>query len=884
MTENVAGAVPLDRVARPGTLRDGAVVTLRAVMPDDAELLGSFHAALSDESRMLRFLGAGIDARAAGRKLARVPGLGLLAFEGARPIGHACLILTGRGDAEVAFAVADGEQGHGVATLLLERLVEACEWLDVRRLTAEVDPGNHKMVVVFEDVGLPVHVRSADGVLHVVMEPALDDAGRERLAERHRHATVAGLRHVLAPRSVAVIGASTHAGSIGATLLSNILAGRYQGTLHVVHPRAAQLQGVRTVARVEDLPPGVDLAIVAVAAPAVVEVARACAHAGVGALVVISAGFGETGGDGRALQDQLLAVCREAGMRLVGPNCLGLVVTDPEIRLNATFAAQRVRQGRVALASQSGGVGVIAMDVAERRGTGLAAFVSLGDRADVSSNDLLRAWAADDDVGAIALYVESFGNPRAFAGVAREVARRKPIVALKAGRSAAGMRAAASHTGALVEGADALVDVLFAEAGVVRVDAVDELLDVAAVLAGDRIGADPGVAILTNAGGAGIACADACEQAGLRLAQLGAETRRRLLADRPQASVGNPVDLVAGARGTEFARALRTLAADPDVGVVIAVHVELSGEDGGPTIALADAAAGLDVPVIAVPLAQPLPRGAGAAIVVVGSPEVAARAVGHAAARARWIAREEDRVVRPEGIDRPAGAAVLAEALASGAEWLAPDAAQRLAEAYNLPVAAARVVGDVAAVADAAASLDGGRPVAVKAIAPGLVHKTDAGAVRLGLADPGAARAAAAELGAALRAQGIAPTGFLVQPMIGDGVELLVGALNHPSFGPLVLCGAGGTLAELLDDAATRLAPVGPNTAAELVGGLRIARLLAGWRGAPPCDTAAAIDAVARMATLIDDRPEIAEIEINPLIVGPGGATAVDLRVRLRAA
>ena len=881
MADVVSGAVPLGEVARPATMRDGAVIELRPVTLDDGELLGAFLAGLSDESRALRFLSAGVDARAAACELTASAGVGLLAFEGTRLIGHACLVPTEPGTAEVAFAVADAAQGQGVATLLLERLVEAAARLDITRLTAAVDPSNHQMVAVFEDVGLPVRMRLRDGDLHVEMTAAMDAAGRARVAERHRSATVAGLRHVLCPEAIAVIGASTRAGSVGAALLDNILSGGYRGGVHLVHPRAASLRGIATCPRVVDLPPGIDLAIVAVPAAAVIEVARDCARVGVRALLVISAGFGEVGAAGRRREAELLAICREAGIRLVGPNCLGITLNDPEVRLNATFAAQKVRPGRIALASQSGGVGIVAMDLAEHHGTGLASFVSLGDRADVSSNDLLRAWSADDGVGAIALYLESFGNPRAFAGVAREVARRKPIVAVKAGRSRAGVRAAASHTGALVEGADQLVDVLLAHAGVMRVDTVDELLDAAAVLADGRVGPHPRVAVLTNAGGAGIACSDACEHEGLRLARLTATTRRRIRAVRPQAATGNPIDLVAGAGAEHFSAAFAALADDAGVDVVIAIHVEIADEDGGPTAAVAAAADHADMPVVAVRLAQTTPR-VDAGVVLIDTPEAAARAVGHAAARARWLARPDDHVRRPAAVDRAAGAAVVAEALAHGDEWLAPDRAQRLAEAYGLPLAPARIAATVDGVAPAAAALNG--PVALKAIAPGLVHKTETGAVSLDLGDPDTARRAAVDLDARLRSRGYEPSGFLVQQMIGEGVELLVGALNHPSFGPIVACGAGGTLTELLDDVGMRLAPVGRRTARDLVRGLRTAKLLSGWRGAPPCDLGAVVDVVTRMGTLIDDRPEIAELEINPLIATPDGVSAVDLRVRLRSA
>jgi acetate---CoA ligase (ADP-forming) len=863
-------------------LRDGAALELRRTCPADAAEVAAFHATLSQESLRLRFFGLGIDLHRTAELLVAPAVIGYVAVAGARTVGHGCLVPAGERSAELAFAVADDFHGRGVATLLLERLVAAAADRGFAVLTAEVDPSNHRMIDVFEHAGLPVTVRVAAGTLHVELPAALSPEAVARFGERHRRAAVAGLDHVLRPASVAVIGASRRRGTVGGELLHNILDGGYRGAVHVVHPHAERLGPLTPVRSVAQLPPGVDLAVVAVPSAAVLRVARACASAGVRSLVVLSAGFGEAGAAGRRRQEALARICRGAGMRLVGPNCLGVVATDPAVRLNATFAPQRVPEGRIALASQSGAVGLIAIDAAARRGLGLSGFVSLGNRADVSSNDLLRYWAEDPRTAVVALYLESFGNPRAFAEAARDVSAAKPVVALKAGRSPAGQRAAASHTGALVEGSEALADALFADAGVIRAGTVGELLDVAAVLARPARPRGRGVAILTNAGGAGIACADACEPAGLTVPALARGTQRRLHRIRPGAAVGNPVDLIADATAEHFAAALDALADDPAPGAVVALHVPpLSGRADDPLAAIARRAGDLPLPVVVVPLAQGRRADLAALVPVLATPEEAVCALGLAAADQARRERPADPPDRPPGIDRTAGAAVVAEALARGGGWLAPDLAERLALAYGLPLAASEIAGSATAVARAAAALGGA--VAVKAIADGVVHKTERGAVRLGLASPAAARRAAAEMGRALRADGLQARGFLVQPMLPAGVELLVGAIAHPSFGPVVACGAGGTLAELLADVQVRLAPIGPGAAAEMVRALRCLPLLQGLRGAAPADLPAVEDAVRRVAALAADRPEVLEVECNPLIALPDGAVAVDLRVRLAA-
>lgn len=877
-------AILAGTTAEPAVLRDGAALDVRGATPGDREALTRFYDGLSDDSRLRRFLSLGIDVGRAVRQMLAPDVVGLLALAGREVVGHGCLVPAGDGRAEVGFAVADAWQQRGLATVLLERLIAEAEAQGLTTLVAQVHPGNAQMLAVLRDAGVPLTVRSDRDLVHVELPAGVSPEAHARFEARHRHAALAGLDRVLRPGSVAVIGASDRPGSVGGAIVRNVRDAGFSGALHVVRPAGGEVAGLTALRTPAELPAGVDVAIVAAPAAAVVELASACAAAAVRSLVVVSGGFGESGAAGRHRQRQLLDVCRAARMRLVGPNCLGVLNTDPAICLDATFAPQRVPAGGVALASQSGAVGIVAMDAAARRGIGLSAFVSLGDRADVSSNDLLRYWAEDPRTRVIALYLESFGNPRAFAEVAREVSERKAVVAVKAGRSSSGRRAAASHTGALVEGSDALADALLREAGVIRVDTVSELLDVATVLDRGRTPAGRRLAVVTNAGGGGVACADAAEAAGLRVARLSSATRAAVRAIRPQAAVGNPFDLLADATPQDYGRALEAITADPDVDAVVAIHIPpLAGRVDDTMSVVADHATRSPVPVVGVPLAQEPPAGLARRLPLLATPEEAARALGRIGAVAERSEHRREPVARPSRTDRVLGAAIVAEALAAAVPhdggWLAPERAARLARAYGIPMAPAQAVAAATEVEVAARRLPG--PLAVKAIVPGMVHKTEHGAVRLGLRTPAAAATAAAELDEQLTAAGHPPNAFLVQHMVAGGVEMLVGAVSHPTFGPVVLCGAGGTTAELWHDVQLRLAPVGRRTAAGMVAELRCAPLLRGWRGAPSVKRGAIEDVVRRVATLASDRPEIAELECNPVIATPQGAEAVDLRVRL---
>ena len=884
-------AVPTVDVA----LRDGATVRVRPMAADDEPALTVLLDSMSVESRWLRFFSAGANVRRAASYMAALEpdrGCALVAVAGEpeRIVAHAAYIREPSGDrAEVAFEVADKWQGRGIATVLLAHLSELATGDGIDTFTATVLPDNRRMIQVFRDSGFAVEVESRPGELSIELPAALGEEARTRFEERDQVAAAAAVAHVLRPESVAVIGVSSREGSVGSAVLRNLREAGFQGRLSVVHPREAILGGVPAHRSIAEVPERVELAVIAVPAEAVVDVARQCGAAGVRALVVLSAGFGEIGPRGRDRQAELLQVCRAAGMRLVGPNCLGVLNTAPDVALNASFAPVAPPPGSVAFASQSGAFGIAAVAEAARRGLGLSSFVSTGNKADLSGNDFLRFWATDDRTDVIGLYLESFGNPRRFGQIARRVAARKPVIAVKSGRSAAGSRAATSHTGALLAASDSTVDALFRHAGVIRSATVGELFDVAALLAGQPLPTGGRIGVVTNAGGPGIACADACEASGLSVEPLPTKTRRRLSRHLPrEATTTNPVDMIASASADDYRKAIEALADDLSVDAVVVIFIPplvTQAHDVAEAVRVASAATrAAGKPLLAVWMAQDdaalatLAGGVGG-VPAYGTPEEAVRALAHAAGYARWRQTTGEPAGTPDGVDADAAAATIAEVLAEGGGWLVPDRVAELLAAYGVPQVAATVAATAAAVARCATELGGA--VAVKAIAPGLLHKSDVGAVRLGLRGGAAAGRAAREIAAAVRAAGHQPVGYLVQAMAPEGVEMLVGVTSDPDWGPVVACAAGGRAVELLGDVQSRLAPLSRGDAAEMLRSLRTFPLLDGYRGAPRSAVAALEDILVRIAALAAAHPEVAELDCNPVLVGPDGATVVDARIRI---
>jgi acetyl coenzyme A synthetase (ADP forming)-like protein len=873
-------------------LRDGSTVRVRVMRPEDEELLFTLFKSLSADSRWLRFMSAASDSALAAEahREASVDycrKFGLIALTGAedRVVGHAFYTSISEDRAEVAFAIADDYQRRGLATILLGQLAEVAAANSIQVFEAETLSSNTAMLNVFRESGFPTKITLTAGELLVRFPTSLTPEAIEKFERRDSVASENALKLFFKPRAVAVIGASRKRGSIGGEIFHNLLSYGFQGPVYPVNPSAKVIQCVRAYKTVEDIPDAIDLAIIVVPATEVVAAAESCGRKSVKALVVISAGFSEIGAEGQDGQSELLRVCRAYGMRLIGPNCMGILNTDSEVRLDATFAPTVPPSGRVGFSSQSGALGLAIMEYANSLGLGISTFVSVGNKADISGNDLLRYWENDDATEVILLYLESFGNPRKFSQIARRVGKKKPIVVVKSGRSKAGARATSSHTGALIAASDITVDALFRQSGVIRTDTLEELFDVATLLANQPLPPGRRVGIITNAGGPAILCADACEARGLEVPLLTEVSQQKLRTVlKREASVANPVDMIASATAEQYREAIRTVGSDPNIDSLIVIFVPplvTHVEDVAQVISEEVAALNRRKPLASV-LMSPLKPPAAlttARVPVYQFPETAAIAMARAARYGEWRQRPEPARAEFVEIRRENAAAIVATALQRGEGWLTPEEVAALLDCYGLRMVDQRFVKTPDEAADAAGEL--GCPVALKVIAPNVLHKTEAGGVRLKLRDPHKVRAAANEMFMSLESQGRQPTGFIVQRMAQTGVEMILGVVHDPQFGPVVACGAGGTQVELLRDVAVRLTPISKSEASEMIRALKTYPLLDGFRGGKKFDVEALEDALLRVSALVDDIPQIAELDCNPFVVTEQGGEILDARVRV---
>ena len=862
----------------------GKVIRLRPVVPADADQLLALHERASSRSRYLRFFSGAPALAGEVDRLVRPPDgkhLALLAEDAGLVVGVASYELIDPDRAEFAVLVDDARHGEGIGTLLLEQLAAEARRAGVAELVGSVLPDNAAMLRVSRDLapGVPRTANREAGVTEVRVPTTPDEAALAAVSARDRTAEHLSLRPLMAPASVAVVGAGRRPGGIGHEVLRSLLAGGYTGPVYPVNPHATEIARLTAYPSVTAIGAPVDLAVVAVPASGVRDVVVDCAAAGVGAAVILSSGLAETGRDGAAAQAEIVRLARASGLRLVGPNCLGIVNTDPSVRLSATFAPSLPAPGGLAIASQSGAVGIAILESAARTGTGVSTFVSLGNKADVSGNDLLAYWYDDPATRAVALYLESFGNPRRFAWTARALARRKPVLAVKSGRSRGGQRAGASHTAAAAA-PDVAVDTLFAQAGVIRTDTLGELLDAARVLTDQPLPAGSRLAVIGNAGGLNVLAADAADAAGLEVPELSAHVRAAVDALAPSAAgVANPIDLGAEATPAALAASIAALADSGEVDAVVAALVATRTNDiSGALSALAaavDDAPGLTVAVVIVGMADPPAVVGTRRAPVFALPEDAVRALGHAARYARWRRTPlGNRPALPD-VDPHRARALVAGA---GVGWQPADVARDLLACYGIPVVATEVVRGVDAAVEAAGRL--GYPVVVKAAAPDLVHKSDVGAVRLDLRDADQVRSAYAAIAAAV---GQAQPDVLVQRMAARGVELVAGVVHDHLFGSLVMVGLGGVHTDLLGDRALRLLPVTDADAAAMWRSLRGARLLTGYRGGIAADTSAVENLLLRLGRLAEDVPEVAELDLNPVLAGPAGVLAVDVKLRLAA-
>ena len=868
---------------------DGSVVHIRPVRADDEQALDELNHRVSDRTIYLRFFALNrATADQHTHHLTTADPLeghvALVAEVDGEIVGVASYEPMRADEAEMAFLVDDAVHGRGIGTLLLEQLAAVARERGIRHLHADTLAENGPMLRVFMHSGFTEVHELGDGMVELSMDTAYAARTLDRMAERERAAEERSLTPLLAPRSVAVIGAGREAGGIGHEVLQNLVDGEFTGHLFAVNPHADRIGDIPAYPSIADVPGPVDLAVVAVPSAAVPAVVEACGLAGVSGAVILTSGFSELGADGRQVQRDLLKLARRHSLRLIGPNCLGIVNTAPEVRLDATFANVRPTPGSLAVAAQSGAVGIAVLDHASRAGLGISEFVSLGNKADVSGNDLLLHWWNEPHTDVIGLYLESFGNPRKFGRLARLVGRTKPVLVVKGGRSSGGRRAGASHTAAAAT-PDTAVDALFAQSGVLRMETLEELVDTARVLSGRPLPGGSRLAIVGNAGGAGVLAADAAGTLDIDVPEFGAATVAELTEATGAVGAGNPVDLGAAATPATLEHAIRVILDSGEADAVLVTYAATRAGDVGETYAaIARAAADSTIPVVVTCLGAPnaepqIVLADGSKLPVFPFPETAVRALGHAMRYAEWRARPQGIVPEITGVDLDGARAIVRHFLArqSDGGWLDAKHAEQLMRCAGIavvPALPACGLEEVLAVGERV-----GYPVVLKTAAPGVVHKTDVGGVRIGIPD-------AAELEQAYREMTVAvgDSHVIVQAMAAPGVELVAGLVRDPLFGPVLMTGSGGVLTDLLADRRWRGLPLTDLDAEEMVRSLRCAPLLAGYRGAAPADEPAVLDALHRIAWLADSVPEIAELDINPLIAAPTGAFAVDVKLHLTPA
>ncbi len=893
-----------DRTSARLTLRDGTVAGVRRSTPGDRAAIRRFFRELSPESLRWRFFTAADPKDSVIDRLCSSSDAGrdvTLLVErthagDTRIVAIGSYFATTPGAAEAAFAVDDRLHGRGLATELLERLALIASENGFHRFDATTLADNHPMLEVFRDSGFEIRSRSAAGCVEVGLSLVLTNAGVAAAEARHRQATAASLRPLLEPHSVAVIGASRDPRAIGRRILEALVAVGSDRPIYPVNPAAGEIAGRRAFSSVREAPASIDLAVIAVPRARVAGVVDDCAAAGVKALVVITAGYAETGEEGRVAQQQLVEQVRGYGMRMVGPNCMGLLNTNPALRLNASFSPIFPPPGHIGLSSQSGALGLAILALATNRGVGLSTFVSVGNKADVSSNDLLEYWEEDAQTRVILLYLESFGNPRRFARLARRVGRTKPIIAVKAGRTHDGSRAAGSHTAALAAN-DVAVDALFHQSGVIRADTIDEMFDIAVCLDAQPLPAGRRVAIVTNAGGPGILAVDACESAGLNVPQFSAEARRKLAAFLPPAaSIANPIDMVASAGPDAYRQAIEIALADTETDALLVIYAPVDAQQSVATIAairggiLAARSTGAPrKPILACVMAdpgRPQPFEVGdEQVPVYGFPENAVRALGKATAYAEWRRQPAGLLWGFEDVYPDEARAICRGAAAArGEDWLTDEELRRVLHAFGLPICVSAMARSAEDAAAGAAVI--GFPVVAKIVSPRVQHKTEIGGVILDLQNADDVHRAYATLIAGAKAAGVQDTvdGVMIQPMLTGGVETMIGVTADRLFGPLVGFGLGGIHVELMRDVRFRIAPLTDRDADELLHESRGFPLLEGYRGRPAADVAALRDVLLRVSRLADEIPEIVELDLNPVMALPAGhgCRIVDARIKVK--
>jgi acetyl coenzyme A synthetase (ADP forming)-like protein len=882
--------------AQDAVMRGGETIRVRPIVPGDREALQQMVRGLSRKSTYNRFFRVKRDLEP--EELDRFTRLDYRNAMALVAIREGQLIAVGRyntvhGDpatADAAFAVCDEHQQKGLGTLLLHRLTEYARTQQIERFRSHLLADNHVMMRVFRAAGYGVERDAEEGIFTITFPTEETDETAAVRQEWERRASVKSMMPLMAPQSVAVVGASRDPETIGGRLFSNLINGDFTGPVYPVNPKSPVVRSVAAYPSILDVPGTVDLAFIVVPARFVIASVEECIEKGVRALVVITAGFSEVGGAGLELEEELVALVRSAGIRMVGPNCMGLLNTDPAVSLDGQFGPLMPPRGNVAFSSQSGALALAILDSASRYNIGISTFVSVGNLADVSGDDLLLYWEDDPATDVILLYMESFGNPRRFARVARRIARKKPIVAVKSGRTESGARAASSHTGSLAS-LDVAVDALFHQTGVIRVDTLEELFDVTNLLSNEPIPQGRRVGIVTNAGGPAILAVDALESRGLEVPVLSEDLQERLRERlSPEAAIRNPVDMIAAAGAKEYGEVLEALLAADELDAVIAIHIPASAIDVveiQSTIRAVGEAHSGDKTFLAVfmqsgRISDDAPK-VRSSVPEFAFPERAARALHDAVRYGEWLRQPEGEIPVFDDINTERARAALDAALADmGANggWLDPDTVDVVLESYGLRVPASGVVSSADEAVERAARIGG--PVVLKVMSPSALHKSDVGGVVLGVEGEAAVRDAYEQVTTSVPD----PEGVLVQEFVAGGHEILIGMVEDPNFGPLVVFGLGGVFVELIGDVAFRINPLTDLDADDMVQSVKSARLLEGYRGAEPGDVEAVKNALLRVSAMIEDLPEMVEMDMNPVKVGPPGAgvRVVDARIRVTPA
>jgi acetate---CoA ligase (ADP-forming) len=885
-------------------LKDGSVILIRPVKKEDAQAWLDFYNRLSQRTVYLRlqYIPTEMSLEDALR-FCTVDYVNSFAFVAeAIEEQQKRIVAIGRysrlpneKNAEIAFTIEDRYQENGIGTGLMECLANVATNNEIDTFEAFVLPENKTMLTVFQDYGFHIKKVVENNILHITFPLTKTPEVEKKKAERSLNATMNSLKHIFKPRSVAVIGATSKPGVIGNRTFTTMLHSGFCGAVYPVSVSSPSVMAVKAYPSVLDIPGEVDLAIIVVPAPHVLKVVDECGRKKVRGIIVISDGFKERGEEGAALERRLRQTAFGYGMRIIGPNCMGIINTDPEVNLNATFSRTNPLKGELAFVSQSGGIGHAVLEYAKHMDIGFSSYASIGNRADIGPIDLLQYWEQDSATKVILLYLESFPDPELFSSISKRVSLSKPVLAIKGGSTPAGSRASMSHTGSMAT-SDIVADALFREAGIVRVKTINELFETAVLLASQPVPKGRRVAITTNAGGPGILAADACAYNGLKLPELSADTIKKLkTVVKRDIGMNNPLDLTAGTLPIEFAEIIKILSEDPNYDAILSIYTLPTDVDIVPIEEMFDKLAPIirqnGKSFLVCFTGQTWMKGMktsdGHFIPYYVFAENAALALANAAKYGELKNQDAGSLPEFSDIDQEKGRQIVRTIMKRSSErplWMSPEDMNELFKCYGIRIAETLVAETADEASKLAAKIS--FPVVVKLNSSTISHKTEVGGVILDVNSEQEAKDAFNEIKARLVKIGREGEmqGVTVQHMVTTGQEVIVGVAEDPSLGHVMMFGLGGIYAELIKDTAVTLHPLTDRTASDLINSVKMAKLLKGYRGSEPLDIKSLEDLLLRLSVMIEDIPQIAEMDMNPVkVLRDGeGYWVVDSRIMIK--